>query len=50
MNFRSAYAGARVEPVERAAYDPLSVIYTSGTTGEPSHVTHTTGGYLAHTA
>jgi len=42
--------GAEVEPVSRAANDPLFVIYTSGTTGEPTEVRHTTGGYLAHAA
>jgi acetyl-CoA synthetase len=46
----SAHSGECVEPVERAAEDPLFVTYTSGTTGEPDRVTHTTGGYLAHVA
>jgi len=46
----AAHSGERVEPVERAADDPLFVTYTSGTTGEPDRVTHTTGGYLAHVA
>ncbi|KAB7515819.1 acetate--CoA ligase [Halosegnis rubeus] len=45
-----AHRNETVEPVSRAATDPLFVIYTSGTTGEPSRVTHTTGGYLAHVA
>jgi acetyl-CoA synthetase len=44
------HRGSVVEPVERAAGDPLFVIYTSGTTGEPDRVTHLTGGYLAHAA
>jgi acetyl-CoA synthetase len=44
------HRGASVDPVARAAIDPLFVIYTSGTTGEPSRITHTTGGYLAHVA
>ena len=47
---RDAHAGAEVEPVSRAAGDPLFRIYTSGTTGEPKAVDHTTGGYLAHVA
>jgi acetyl-CoA synthetase len=38
----------RVDPVSRAASDRLFLIYTSGTTGEPTGVSHTTGGYLAH--
>ncbi|WP_255150430.1 acetate--CoA ligase [Halorarius halobius] len=42
------HAGATVDPVERAADDPLFVIYTSGTTGEPDQVVHTTGGYLSY--
>jgi acetyl-CoA synthetase len=46
----AAHTGDRVEPVERAAEDPLFVTYTSGTTGEPDRVTHTTGGYLSHVA
>lgn len=44
------HRGTTVDPVARAATDPLFVIYTSGTTGEPSRITHTTGGYLAHVA
>ncbi|MFC7235980.1 acetate--CoA ligase [Halosegnis marinus] len=44
------HRGETVAPVARDATDPLFVIYTSGTTGEPSRVTHTTGGYLAHVA
>jgi acetyl-CoA synthetase len=44
------HRGETVEPVARDATDPLFVIYTSGTTGEPSRVTQTTGGYLAHVA
>ncbi|WP_267643032.1 acetate--CoA ligase [Haloarchaeobius amylolyticus] len=46
----AAQAGAQVDPVPRAAADPLFVIYTSGTTGEPDRVTHTTGGYLSYVA
>ena len=42
------HRGASVDPVARRAEDPLFLIYTSGTTGEPTGVTHTTGGYLAH--
>ncbi|NHX35769.1 MULTISPECIES: acetate--CoA ligase [Halolamina] len=45
-----AHEGETVDPVPRAAADPLFRIYTSGTTGEPRGVTHTTGGYLAHVA
>jgi len=44
------HEGDRVDPVDRAATDELFVIYTSGTTGTPKRVTHTTGGYLVHTA
>ncbi|WP_336326112.1 acetate--CoA ligase [Halovenus sp. HT40] len=44
------HRGETVEPVSRRATDELFLIYTSGTTGEPKRVTHTTGGYLAHTA
>jgi len=44
----AAHRGAEVDPVARAANDPLFLIYTSGTTGEPTEVRHTTGGYLAH--
>ena len=46
----ATHRGETVEPVSRAATDELFLIYTSGTTGEPKRVTHTTGGYLAHTA
>ncbi|WP_424002610.1 acetate--CoA ligase [Haloarcula salina] len=46
----AAHEGTEVEPVSRAAGDPLFRIYTSGTTGRPKAVTHTTGGYLAHVA
>ncbi|ARS88657.1 acetate--CoA ligase [Natrarchaeobaculum aegyptiacum] len=41
------YRGTDVEPVSRAATDPLFHIHTSGTTGEPQRMTHATGGYLA---
>ncbi|WP_123533113.1 acetate--CoA ligase [Halosimplex salinum] len=44
------HRGEEVDPVSRAATDPLFLIYTSGTTGEPTGVRHTTGGYLAHAA
>ncbi|MXR51079.1 acetate--CoA ligase [Halovenus sp. WSH3] len=44
------HRGETVDPVPRDATDELFLIYTSGTTGEPKRVTHTTGGYLAHTA
>ena len=44
------HSGSTVDPVPRNATDELFLIYTSGTTGEPKRVTHTTGGYLAHTA
>ncbi|WP_436901487.1 acetate--CoA ligase [Halovenus halobia] len=46
----AAHSGETVDPVTRAATDELFLIYTSGTTGKPKRVTHTTGGYLAHTA
>jgi acetyl-CoA synthetase len=46
----AAHEGAEVDPVSRAASDPLFRIYTSGTTGRPKAVDHTTGGYLAQVA
>ena len=46
----ATHSGATVDPVARAATDPLFLIYTSGTTGTPKAVTHTTGGYLAQVA
>ena len=42
--------GETVDPVTRAATDPLFRIYTSGTSGRPKAVEHTIGGYLAHVA
>ncbi|AXR78942.1 acetate--CoA ligase [Natrarchaeobaculum sulfurireducens] len=46
----TTFTGEEVEPVPRAATDPLFHIHTSGTTGEPQRMTHATGGYLAGTA
>jgi len=47
---RGSYRGARVEPVEVPAEDPLFLMYTSGSTGKPKAIQHGTGGYLAWAA
>jgi acetyl-CoA synthetase len=44
------FRGARVEPVQLNAEDPLFLMYTSGTTGRPKGCQHSTGGYLAYAA
>ena len=43
-----SYRGRRIEPVARAAEEPLFLMYTSGSTGRPKGVQHSTGGYLAY--
>jgi acetyl-CoA synthetase len=44
------YRGKRVEPVSKAAEDPLFLMYTSGTTAKPKGCQHSNAGYLSYVA